>query len=463
MAAVVLPTAGAAAAASASAAAAAATAQPSIARAATTTLASKLLGQLQNRTNEAELEAAMATATAAATATATAAAAADVAYVRGEGSESDGVVGSSTPSNYLSLYDEVASALDETQAAEEAGYALIDDISEWLLSAAGGNNLSLSAVGGGGGETTPAPVSSSSSGSPNDTLSWLTLDMVDMQNTTLASSSSGGKNSSSVGDGDGEGGLYALRNFVEQQLNGDASQDAQDIALIDSAEESALENVGDGETDYGLLSSFGGVSLDTDVDAAASDLLQRTATRLRNRTTAAAAAAAGYDADALWLSGGGAGAQAAREGAAAAAGAGGAAGAAARASADLRGAHVEGGGAGGGAGNGGSSFMLLLENFNDYFPNYNGSTVSGTTVGTSTASSILLDQNLTSLYIENYRNNCTNGTLNMTTDSCNELRVGEYGLGCRIEISLLFLAPLKSTLSSQEGFSVLSSLEKKIA
>lgn len=429
MAAVVLPTAGAAAAAaasaSASAAAAAATAQPSIARAATTTLASKLLGQLQNRTNEAELEAAMATATAAATATATAAA--DVAYVRGEGSESDGVVGSSTPSNYLSLYDEVASALDETQAAEEAGYALIDDISEWLLSAAGGNNLSLSAVGGGGGETTPVPVSSSSSGSPNDTLSWLTLDMVDMQNTTLASSSSGGKNSSSVGDGDGEGGLYALRNFVEQQLNGDASQDAQDIALIDSAEESALENVGDGETDYGLLSSFGGVSLDADVDAAASDLLQRTATRLRNRTTAAAAAAAGYDADALWLSGGSAGAQAAREGATAA-GAGGAAGAAARASADLRGAHVEGGGAGGGAGNGGSSFMLLLENFNDYFPNYNGSTVSGTTVGTSTASSILLDQNLTSLYIENYRNNCTNGTLNMTTESCHELRVGEYDL-----------------------------------
>lgn len=419
MAAVVLPTAAAAASASASAAAAAATAQPSIARAATTTLASKLLGHLQNRTHEANAHAALQAATTAATATATAEG--DVAYVGGDGSESDGVAGSSTPANYLSLYDEVASALDETQAAEEAGYALIDDISEWLLSAAGGNNLSLSAVGGGGSETTPTSVSSSSSGSPNDTLGWLTLDMVDVQNTTLASSGgivgSAGNNSSSNGDG----GLYALRNFVEQQLNGDASQDAQDIALIDSAEESALENVGDGEADYSLLSSFGGVSLDTDVDAAASDLLQRTATRLRNRTTAAAAAAAGYDADALWLSGG---AQAAREGAAAGAGAGGAAAAAAaRASADLRDAQVDAGA--GGAGNGGSSFMLLLENFNDYFPNYNGSTVSGTTVGTSTGSSILLEQNLTSLYIENYRNNCTNSTLNMTTESCHEMRVGE--------------------------------------
>lgn len=380
----------------ASATAAAATAQPGIARAAATTLASKLLGHLQNRTTEAEQEAATATA------------AGDVGGYGGDGQESGGIVGSSTPANYLSLYDEVASALDETQAAEEAGYALIDDISEWLLSAAGGNNLSLNAVGGGGGgsgsETTPTSVSSSSSGSPNDTLSWLTLDMGDAQNTTLASSSSGGNNSS---DHDGDGGLYALRNFVEQQLNGgESSQDAQDIALIDSAEESALENVGDGEADYGLLSSFGGVSLDTDVDAAAAgDLLQRTATRLRNRTTAAAAAAAGYDADALWLSGG------------ARAAGGAAGGAAARASADRGGAA--------GAGNGGSSFMLLLENFNDYFPNYNGSTVSGTTVGTSTASSVLLDQNLTSLYIENYRNNCTNATLNITSDSCPEMRVGK--------------------------------------
>lgn len=395
-------------------AAAAATAQPGIARAAATTLASKLLGHLQNRTTEAEQEAATATATATAIATATGAAAGgDAGGYGGDGQESDGIVSSSTPANYLSLYDEVASALDETQAAEEAGYALIDDISEWLLSAAGGNNLSLNAVGGGSGsETTPTSVSSSSSGSPNDTLSWLTLDMGDAQNTTLASSSissnlgSGGNNSS---DHDGDGGLYALRNFVEQQLNGgESSQDAQDIALIDSAEESALENVGDGEADYGLLSSFGGVSLDTDVDAAAGDLLQRTATRLRNRTTAAAAAAAGYDADALWLSGGGARA------------AGGAAGGGARAGADRGGAA--------GAGNGGSSFMLLLENFNDYFPNYNGSTVSGTTVGTSTASSVLLDQNLTSLYIENYRNNCTNATLNITSDSCPEMRVGKSSI-----------------------------------
>lgn len=393
---------------------AAATAQPGIARAAATTLASKLLGHLQNRTTEAEQEAATATATAIATATG-AAAGGDAGGYGGDGQESDGIVSSSTPANYLSLYDEVASALDETQAAEEAGYALIDDISEWLLSAAGGNNLSLNAVGGGSGsETTPTSVSSSSSGSPNDTLSWLTLDMGDAQNTTLASSSSissilgsGGNNSS---DHDGDGGLYALRNFVEQQLNGgESSQDAQDIALIDSAEESALENVGDGEADYGLLSSFGGVSLDTDVDAAAGDLLQRTATRLRNRTTAAAAAAAGYDADALWLSGGGARTAG-----------GGAAGGGARAGADRGGAA--------GAGNGGSSFMLLLENFNDYFPNYNGSTVSGTTVGTSTASSVLLDQNLTSLYIENYRNNCTNATLNITSDSCPEMRVGKSSI-----------------------------------
>lgn len=402
----------------ASATAAAATAQPGIARAAATTLASKLLGHLQNRTHEAEQEAATATATAAATAAA-AAAAGDVGGYGGDGQESEGIVSSSTPANYLSLYDEVASALDETQAAEEAGYALIDDISEWLLSAAGGNNLSLNAVGGGsGGETTPTSVSSSSSsGSPNETLSWLTLDMGDAQNTTLASSSiilGSSSNNSSDADGDGDGGLYALRNFVEQQLNGgESSQDAQDIALIDSAEESALENVGDGEADYGLLSSFGSVSLDTDVDAAAGDLLQRTATRLRNRTTAAAAAAAGYDADALWLSGGGGGAGAGARAA------GGAAGGAARAGAD------RGGAAGAGAGNGGSSFMLLLENFNDYFPNYNGSTVSGTTVGTSTASSVLLDQNLTSLYIENYRNNCTNATLNMTSDSCPDMRVGK--------------------------------------
>lgn len=399
----------------ASATAAAATAQPGIARAAATTLANKLLGHLQNRTHEAEQEAATATATATA-----AAAAGDVEGYGGDGQESEGIVSSSTPANYLSLYDEVASALDETQAAEEAGYALIDDISEWLLSAAGGNNLSLNAVGGGsGGETTPTSVSSSSSsGSPNETLSWLTLDMGDAQNTTLASSSSSsiilGSSSNNSSDADGDGGLYALRNFVEQQLNGgESSQDAQDIALIDSAEESALENVGDGEADYGLLSSFGGVSLDTDVDAAAGDLLQRTATRLRNRTTAAAAAAAGYDADALWLSGGGGGAGAGARAA------GGAAGGAARASAD------RGGAAGAGAGNGGSSFMLLLENFNDYFPNYNGSTVSGTTVGTSTASSVLLDQNLTSLYIENYRNNCTNATLNMTSDTCPDMRVGK--------------------------------------
>ncbi|KRF98843.1 uncharacterized protein Dwil_GK16340, isoform C [Drosophila willistoni] len=75
--------------------------------------------------------------------------------------------------------------------------------------------------------------------------------------------------------------------------------------------------------------------------------------------------------------------------------------------------------------------MLLLENFNDYFPNYNGSTLTGTTVvGTATVASggpgSGADQNLTSLYLENYRINCTNATLNLTSESCAELRVVDH-------------------------------------
>ncbi|XP_052856030.1 dopamine D2-like receptor [Drosophila gunungcola] len=95
------------------------------------------------------------------------------------------------------------------------------------------------------------------------------------------------------------------------------------------------------------------------------------------------------------------------------------------------------GGAGGAGGSGGSTFMLLLENFNDYFPNYNGSTVSGTTtmapgvvggvVGTASGSGsgLLLEQNLTGLFLDGYRQNCTNETLNLT-DSCVELRVVDH-------------------------------------
>ncbi|KAL7744825.1 hypothetical protein ACLKA6_007118 [Drosophila palustris] len=354
----------------------------------TTTLVGKLIGRLQNRTAELTEEAE----------------AEDVDGRQGRGrggsdsdsdSDSDsGVVGSSTPASYLSLYDEVASALDETQAeaeaeAEEAGYALIDDISEWLLSGVGGSSNST---------LTPTSVSSSSSSS-NETLTWLTLDTdtdtntntdeMQLQNTTL---SLGPLSSGNSSDADG-GGLYALRNFVEQQLNGgEASQDAEDIALIDSAEESALETVGDGETDYGGI--LGGFSY---LDVATNELLQHTATRITNRTT--------VDADALWLSG-----AAAHTPNAAGGGAGGAGGAGG------------GTGTGTGAGTGGSSFMLLLENFSDYFPNYNGSTISGTT----TASNILLDQNLTTLYIENYRTNCTNGTLNFTAESCPDLRMVDH-------------------------------------
>ncbi|XP_034124038.1 dopamine D2-like receptor isoform X8 [Drosophila guanche] len=87
--------------------------------------------------------------------------------------------------------------------------------------------------------------------------------------------------------------------------------------------------------------------------------------------------------------------------------------------------------------------MLLLENFNDYFPNYNGSTVSGTTITSAVAAatttpsssgsgsgagSILLEQNLTGLFLDTYRLNCSNETtLNLTSgESCGELRIVDH-------------------------------------
>ncbi|XP_070144729.1 dopamine D2-like receptor isoform X3 [Drosophila kikkawai] len=261
-----------------------------------------------------------------------------------------------------------------------------------------------------------------STAAANDTLGWLGLDLGEVLNSTLPSSRSNvsfvpaeAETEAATTEPDLETeteaeprGRYALRSFVEQQLEsgiggaaaGGGGGDAG-IALIDSGEEAALDNVADAETDYGLLGGFG--------DA---ELLQRTATAARetlhNRT---ASVSHGYD------GGGGMGA-----------GLGGGAGAGAGAT-----------GAGGGGGTGGSTFMLLLENFNDYFPNYNGSTVSGTTTAASgmvvTASSssagtvgvggLLIEQNLTGLYLDAYRLNCTNETLNLT-DSCADMRVVDH-------------------------------------
>ncbi|KAH8280774.1 hypothetical protein KR054_011148, partial [Drosophila jambulina] len=326
-------------------------------------------------------------------------------------------VGSPTTSpGYLPLYEDVEAAAAEAEA-DDAGYALIDDISEWLLSSAG--------VGVGTDEDTDTG-SENSTAAANDTLGWLGLDLNEVLNSTLPS----GRGNVSFVPAETEAatttepeleaeteaeprGRYALRSFVEQQLEsgiggaaaagggGDAG-----IALIDSGEEAALDNVADAETDYGLLGGFG--------DA---ELLQRTATAARetlhNRT---ASVSTSYD-------GGGAGA-----GTGLGLGLGGGAGAGV------------GAGGGAGAGGGGSTFMLLLENFNDYFPNYNGSTVSGTTTAASgmvaTASSssasgsvgtggLLIEQNLTGLYLDGYRINCTNETLNLT-DICGEMRVVDH-------------------------------------
>ncbi|KAH8238270.1 hypothetical protein KR032_002108 [Drosophila birchii] len=330
--------------------------------------------------------------------------------------QAKGVGSPTTSPGYLPLYE------DAEAEAEDAGYALIDDISEWLLSSAG--------VGVGTDEDTDAG-SENSTAAANDTLGWLGLDLGEVINSTLPSSR--GNVSFLPAETETEAattepeleteteaeprGRYALRSFVEQQLEsgmrgaaaggGGGGGDAG-IALIDSGEEAALDNVADAETDYGLLGGFGDV-----------DLLQRTATAARetlhNRTTAVSSTS--YDGGGLGtgigLGGGGGGA---------AAGAG-------------------AGTAGGGGGTGGSTFMLLLENFNDYFPNYNGSTVSGTTtaasgmVATATSSSsssgsvgvggLLIEQNLTGLYLEGYRLNCTNETLNLT-DSCADMRVVDH-------------------------------------
>ncbi|XP_017156440.1 dopamine D2-like receptor isoform X1 [Drosophila miranda] len=301
----------------------------------------------------------------------------------GLGEDGVGIGAPPTPTGYLPLYE------DETQpAAEDDGYALIDDISDWLLSSASAENATSTSTSTAAAMATKMGMgmgTDTATSTTNDTLGWLSLDLGEALNTTQPSR----VNSSMVDEGEEEApgdGLYALRNFVEQQLAGGeagagAGEEA-DIALIDSGEEAALDNVADAETDYGLLGGFGDV-----------ELLQRTATMakatLRNRTAAVS-------------SGGG---------------------------------MVGGGGVDGAAGGGGgSSFMLLLENFNDYFPNYNGSTVSGTTITSAAAATtpssgsggILMEQNLTGLFLDTYRMNCTNETLNLTSESCGELRIVDH-------------------------------------
>ncbi|KMZ10729.1 uncharacterized protein Dsimw501_GD27412 [Drosophila simulans] len=281
-----------------------------------------------------------------------------------------GVEGPTMPAGYMPLYEDVETA------AEDAGYALIDDISEWLLGSVGGE----AAVGGPENSTNLAVTGA------NGTLAWLEA----LNSTQPAQSNSSAE--------DGERGRYSLRSFVEQQLAGGGAAGAGDggdagIALIDSGEEAALDNVADAETDYGMLGGFG--------DA---ELLQRTATAARetlgNRTAPSTTSYDGGGSADVGVAGGLAG--------------------------------TAGGGAGGGGGSGGSTFMLLLENFNDYFPNYNGSTVSGTStiapgvaIPGSRGSGLLLEQNLTGLYLDGYRLNCTNETLNLT-DSCGELRVVDH-------------------------------------
>ncbi|XP_043949301.1 dopamine D2-like receptor isoform X2 [Drosophila biarmipes] len=311
-----------------------------------------------------------------------------------------GVEGPTMPAGYLPIYEDVETA------AEDAGYALIDDISEWLLGSVGGDEV---AAGGGGGQenTTTLAVTNGGGGGVggvNGTLGWL-----EVLNSTLPSRGSNSSAEDAEEVGERARGRYALRSFVEQQLGGGGAAGAAGggggdagIALIDSGEEAALDNVADAETDYGLLGGFG--------DA---ELLQRTAAAARstlgNRT---APATTSYD-------GGGSGDVAGTAGV---------------------GGGLGGGAAGGGGGSGGSTFMLLLENFNDYFPNYNGSTVSGTTtlapgaglgsgmgvaITGSRGGGLLLEQNLTGLYLDGYRLNCTNETLNLT-DSCAELRVVDH-------------------------------------
>ncbi|BFG02669.1 dopamine D2-like receptor [Drosophila madeirensis] len=334
----------------------------------------------------------------------------------GEGGVGNGAPPTSTAGYQLPLYEDETQTAAEAEADADAGYALIDDISDWLLSSsASAENATAAATS----TSTSMSMSTSTSttaamatklglgtdtatSSTNDTLGWLSLDLGETLNGTLP----GRANSSLVDEAEAEApgdGLYALRNFVEQQLGGvgeagtGAGEEALDIALIDSGEEAALDNVADAETDYGLLGGFGDV-----------ELLQRTATlakaTLRNRTNGGGGGAIGG------------------------------------------GVATAGGGlttAGGGGGGGGSSFMLLLENFNDYFPNYNGSTVSGTTITSAVAAatttpsssgsgsgagSILLEQNLTGLFLDTYRLNCSNETtLNLTAgESCGELRIVDH-------------------------------------
>ncbi|XP_034123555.1 dopamine D2-like receptor, partial [Drosophila guanche] len=216
----------------------------------------------------------------------------------GEGAVGNGAIPTSTAGYQLPLYeDETQTAAEaEAEADADAGYALIDDISDWLLSSsASAENATATATSMSISTTAKLGLGTdTATSSTNDTLGWLSLDLGETLNGTLP----GRANSSLVDAAEAEteaeapgDGLYALRNFVEQQLGGvgeagtGAGEEALDIALIDSGEEAALDNVADAETDYGLLGGFGDV-----------ELLQRTATlakaTLRNRTNGGGGAVA---------------------------------------------------------------------------------------------------------------------------------------------------------------------------
>ncbi|XP_052856033.1 dopamine D2-like receptor [Drosophila gunungcola] len=159
---------------------------------------------------------ATATATATSTSTSTAAASTGATWmphpVDGSHPANGSVEGPTMPAGYLPLYEadvEAAAAAAEAEA-EDAGYALIDDISEWLLGSVGGGG------GGPGGGAENSTIMAA-----NETLGWL-----EVLNSTLPTSRSNASSAEEPlqeADGDDEGelrGRYALRSFVEQQLGG---------------------------------------------------------------------------------------------------------------------------------------------------------------------------------------------------------------------------------------------------
>ncbi|XP_030381529.1 dopamine D2-like receptor [Scaptodrosophila lebanonensis] len=294
----------------------------------------------------------------------------------------------------MNLYNDVANALDYSVVdpdadadadAENDRYALIDDISEWLLGTVDNSNDTTSNMSWKAAESqkqinnTNVVVGFGTNDTLLSSMGWLTLDSGEGLNSTLPNGNTSGINSSNnrTSENDASGDFYALRNFVKKQMNGDS--DDEGIAFINSAEENALDNV---DSNYEIVGLNGGGSN--------SEMLQHTVVAATanpastNRTITFA-----YDENPAWL-----------------------------ASTETDTEDSTGTDAGGG-----SSFMLLLENFNDYFPNYNGTLVSGTTAGG------ILDQATAtnmSLYMENYRNNCTNATANLTTESCHEFRVVDH-------------------------------------